>query len=206
MKYKNIPFYRARIFLVALIAYLSTVYGCNSTPERLQVKTQLTSTYELVNQDSQSVAFPKDFNDSYLIVGYIYTHCQSVCPAITANMVRIEETIEQKAPVKFVGISFDPHRDKPRVLREYMRRFDIASDRFSFLTGDTTVINRLLEKVKVHAWKKTPKDTSAEAGSYMYVHTNRIHLIDPEGNVRGSYRGSQVSPNQLKKDLSALRE
>jgi protein SCO1/2 len=192
--------------VIAVLTVLFLAVSCESTPERLRGKADLSSSYRLVNQDSQSVEYPGDMPGSFLVVGYIFTHCQNVCSAITANMKRIEEALRSDSTVHFVSISFDPQRDQPAVLRNYMNRFDLSADRFTFLTGDSSEVRRLLETVEVKAWKEPAGDTASTGDSYSFVHTNRIHLIDPQGRVRGSYRGSTVKPDQIKKDLAVLRE
>ncbi len=202
MKYRMYP----AVAVIVVLAAIFLATSCEAPPERLNVKADLSSSYRLVNQDSQTVDYPRDMSGSYLVVGYIFTHCQSVCPAITANMKRIEEALPADSAVHFVGITFDTQRDRPSVLRDYMDRFDLPSDRFTLLTGDSLEVYRLLDTVKVHAWKKTIDDTTSDTDSYMFVHTDRIHLIDPKGRVRGSYKGSAVESDKINSDLEALRK
>lgn len=165
------------------------------------------TTYTLVNHDSVTVSFPDAFVGTPVLLGTIYTECPNVCPKITANMKRIRDEIEDSSAVQFVSVTFDPHRDTPSRLAAYRSNYGIADSSWQFLTGDTTTIGRLMDRLGVrHTIKGTDRafpspDTDT---SYVYTHSNQITLIDAQGRVRATYGGSQTPPNLIIEDLKKI--
>ncbi len=58
-----------------------------------------------------------------VLVSFVYTTCNGVCPATTASLGRIQQSLEQAKlwgrSVEFVSITLDPKRDTPEVLSRY---------------------------------------------------------------------------------------
>lgn len=165
------------------------------------------TTYTLVNQDSATVSFPDDFVGTPVLLGTIYTKCPNVCSKITANMKRIRGEIEDSSAVQFVSVTFDPHRDTPTELAAYRSKYNIADSSWQFLTGDTTTIGRLMDRLGVrHTIKGTDREfpTPDTDTSYIYTHSNQITLIDAKGRVRATYGGSQTPPTLIVEDLQKI--
>lgn len=185
-------------FLIAAI-----MVGCNSSSPKVISDLSETS-YQLVNQDSQRVAFPGDFKGQPMITGYIFTNCNGVCPAITANMKKISDRLKDNNKVQFVGISFDPMRDTPKELQNYMEKFELDSSRFTYLTGDSAEVYALLDRIGIRA-KVVPYTISADGlADYSFNHTNQINLFDSKGRIRGEYGGSMAPPKNVIEDLNRL--
>ena len=74
-----------------------------------------------------------------VLVSFVYTTCNGVCPATTASLSRIQKSLEQAKlwgnSVEFVSITLDPKRDTPEVLSRYAQLFGADSARWHFLTG-----------------------------------------------------------------------
>jgi protein SCO1/2 len=171
--------------------------GCNS-PEVLDELSE--RSWMLIDQDSTAVTFPDDFKGQILVAGYIFTHCQGICPAITANMKKIRGRVPEDHDVHFVGITFDPMRDTPSVLKTYMNKFDLDERRFTFLTGDSAIVYSLLERVGIRT--EMQPDTAI---GYRFNHTNQINLIDRQGRIRAEYGGSMVPPEHIIEDINKLQ-
>ena len=155
------------------------------------------TTYTLVNQDSTEIAFPDAFAGTPVVLGAVYTRCPNVCSKITANMKDIRAAISDSSAVQFVSVTFDPHRDTPARLSAYRSRFRVDNTSWQFVTGDTTTIGRLMDRLGVrHTIKGTDREFPAPGtdSSYVYTHSNQITLIDAEGRVRATYGGSQTPP------------
>lgn len=161
--------------------------------------------FQLVNQDSSTVNFPSAFEGKYLIIGFIYTHCPDICPITTANMTNIKNQLKNPSNVHFVGISFDPMRDTPSALNEYMQTFKLDENKFTMLTGDSTTVDSLLNAMDIDAEISYVDTSSAGERSYRMNHTDRISVMDPQGRVRFEYPGSRVPPEYVIEDLNKLR-
>ncbi|MDX1618577.1 MAG: SCO family protein [Balneolaceae bacterium] len=159
----------------------------------------------LLNQDSVRVDFPDDFGGEIVVAGFIYTHCPDICPAITANMSNVNRSLKKSEGVRFVGITFDPLRDTPSVLKEYMRQFNLDEERFTFLTGDTASVDSLLDALNIYAEVSYTKTTEEGRELYFINHTNRITLLDRSGRIRAEYNGSHSKPEHIVEDINKLR-
>lgn len=161
--------------------------------------------FSMLDQDSTSVQFPADFEGDILVVGFIYTHCPDVCPVITAKLSNINSQLENSEDIRFAGITFDPMRDTPSVLKKYMQSFNLDPTKFTMLTGDSVTVDSALNSMDILAkisYRKTgdPKDQN-----YLMNHTNRILVMDREGRVRFEYPGSVVPEKNVIEDINTLR-
>src|SRR5699024_1134741 len=121
-----------------------------SNPPGPPVITNLSqANYHLINQDSASVNFSQDFKGKYTILGFIYTHCQYMCRLITANMGKIQHELGSAPNVQFVEVTFDPKRDTPARLRQYMKSYKLDQSNFQILTGDSSTIATLLRQAHI---------------------------------------------------------
>ena len=188
----------SRISSIVFVLLWILMIGCNS-PEVMDDLSD--GSWKLVDQDSAAVTFPDDFEGKILVAGYIFTNCQGVCPAITANMKNISSRISDAEDVHFVGITFDPMRDTPAVLKAYMQKFELNEDRFTYLTGDSATVYSLLERVGI----RTEMQPDTTAIGYRFNHTNQINLIDQKGRIRTEYGGSMVPPANVIEDINRLK-
>lgn len=182
---------------------VSAITACRNSPDVIHDLEG--ADYPLLNQDSTVVNFPSDFAGEYLVVGFIYTHCPDICPITTANMKNIRNKLKDTSNVHFVGISFDPMRDTPTVLKNYMKSFKLDENNFTMLTGDSTTVDSVLHALDIDA-EISYVDTTAEGQrTYRMNHTDRISVMDTRGRVRFEYPGSRVPPEHVVEDLNKLR-
>ena len=111
---------------------------------------------------------------------------------------------EQVNNVEIVALSFDPEVDKPHVLKKYaaVRKLDLSN--WVFLTGEKEVISALIKECGVFA---VPSDTiKFQNGekAFLYVHTDRISLIDSKSRIRKNYPGSKINVDEIVKDVKEL--
>jgi protein SCO1/2 len=122
------------------------------------------------------------------------------------------QLVEQRLPdelknkVKFVIISFDPHRDTPNVLKKFAEIRDITFSNWSLLSGDDQNTKEVMLKFGI---KAIPTDSSYDAKgelSYNVIHTDRISLIDQNGKLRANYKGSTADLSLILEDIKYLGE
>ena len=123
------------------------------------------------------------FEGKVVLVSFVYTTCNGVCPATTSSLVRIQKTLEQAklwgTSVEFVSITLDPKRDTPEVLNRYARLFGADSPAWHFLTGPPATGRSR------HRRLGNVGQESAPAG--VLDHPSRIFLLDPHGHQREIY-------------------
>jgi len=191
-----------QIFTLIGTLLLLTMGGCQTAPEPLyDISDQ---SYQLVNTDSTAVDFPSDYNGNIAVISFIFTHCPDVCPAITANMKNIQSELEDTTGIQFIEISFDPERDTPSVLKDYKNMYQL-NNQFTMLTGDTTTVNTLLDKLEIVAVKIEPDSSAQDTNSYNIRHSNTIYLMDASGQIRAEYPASQIPPEHVIEDINYLR-
>jgi protein SCO1/2 len=187
---------------MAVLGFIFLMIGCGSPCPKV-INDLSDASYQLVNQDSQKVNFPTDFKGQSIITGYIFTNCNGVCPAITANMKKISKKLDDNREVQFVGISFDPMRDNPEALKQYMKKFELDNSRFTYLTGDSAEVYALLDRIGIRT-KMVPDTNKGGLDDYSFNHTNQINLFDSQGRIRGKYGGSMTPPEMIIEDLDKL--
>ena len=89
--------------------------------------------------------------------------------------------------MRFVAISVDPEKDTPEQLTEYAARFNADPQQWLFLTGDLTYIRRVGAEVY-----KQPVNKQ--------FHTERLVLVDPEGEIEGFYNWPEPAQFEKLKD------
>jgi len=161
-----------------------------------------------LNQDSVKVEFPSIIKNKITLLAMVYTHCPDICPMTTHNMHLVEKRLpdDLKGKVKFVIISFDPHRDTPNVLKKFAEIRDLTFDSWSLLSGDDQNTKEVMLKFGI---KAIPTDSTYDADgelSYNVIHTDRISLIDQDGKLRSNYKGSTADLNMMLEDIKYLGE
>lgn len=175
--------------------------GC----DRLSVKKSMAEeNYELVDQNGESVQFPEAYKGKVMLVGYVYTHCPDICPMITYNMRDIQRELSDEEEFMLVSISFDPERDSPEVLHQYAMNYRLNQENWRFLTGNTEVIDNTLKELDIKTLKSPTRFTESGTAQYFIDHTDRVTLIDRNGNIRNTYVGSKMNEEQIISDIHKL--
>lgn len=175
--------------------------GC----DRLSVKKSMEDeNYELIDQEGESVHFPEIYNGKVMLVGYVYTHCPDICPMITYNMRDIQRELTEEEDFMLVSISFDPERDSPEVLYQYAQNYRLNQENWRFLTGNNDEVNNTLETLEIKTLKTPTQFTEGGKAQYFIDHTDRVTLIDQNGNVRNTYVGSKMNQEQIISDIHNL--
>ena len=139
------------------------------------------------------------------VVDFIFTSCSAQCPAVTAQMVKLQQYALPRWPdVRLVSLTVDPERDTPEVLSDYARGFAADPKRWWFLTGDRTALDGLIRNgFKVAGASPIPVDTSPDA----VLHSVSMVLVDPQGRIRGYYQSTDAEEmTKLRQDLAALAQ
>lgn len=191
-----------KLQIPVLLLFLLFSLGCNG-PEVIHDLSN--ASFELVDQDSSTVHFPEDYQGNVLVVGFIYTNCPDICPIISAKLSNISKELENPEDVHFVEMTFDPKRDTPSVLKEYMEGFRLDPKQFTMLTGDSVTVDSALNSMDITARISYTRTTDDGKELYFMNHTNRILIMDKQGRVRFEYPGSVASEKIVIEDINKLR-
>ncbi len=145
-----------------------------------------------------------EFKGRVLVVGYIYTHCPDICPLITDNMRKIYNSAAKEGLLKrgvlFLSITFDPKRDKPEVLREYRKVYELdTASAWLFLTGQPQTIDSLMKDLDIVVDFGPLQISETGDTTYFIVHTDRIHIIGRNGKIKAYFKGSEAEAEEVLK-------
>lgn len=139
------------------------------------------------------------------VANFIFTHCQGVCPLLSARMAKLRRSLSDIDPrVLSVSMTVDPTRDSPEVLREYAQRYGADPNDWLFVTGRPAEIRRLIgEGFRLSIAERPPEQ--AGDSSDLITHSDRFVLVDGDSQIRGYYRGDDSEVlSRLDNDIRTL--
>lgn len=101
--------------------------------------------YRFLNSDGKEVRL-SDLRGKPLVVHFIYTGCFQVCPATTqylANAVAEAERTLGRGAFRVASIGFNQPVDSPAAMKDFARKFGLASPDWLFLSPDAGSVPRL---------------------------------------------------------------
>jgi protein SCO1 len=162
--------------------------------------------FSLTNQLGEKVSW-KELEGKVVVADFFFTHCPTICPRLTMNMKRLQESINNsrrvgdKTPdwLHFISFSIDPERDSVQRLKQWADRFQVNPEQWWLLTGDKKAIyDMAINEMKLPLIDGNGVDTS-------FYHTDRFVLIDGKRQVRGYYHGlDSMAIRQLSSDIIFL--
>ncbi|MGB5694392.1 MAG: SCO family protein [Polyangiales bacterium] len=156
--------------------------------------------FALVDQDQQPFS-RESMEGSLWISAFVFTHCRSTCPRLTAHMKGLQSRLSDVPSVHLVSVSVDPRNDTPEVIKAYMTKNGLEERNWRFVTGDEEAIRHLV----VDGFRVgLGDDDSAAAGADEVMHSNSFVLVDDAARVRGYYRANNDGIADLERDLRAL--
>jgi len=190
---------RCKVVGLALLAVL-TVVGCSKRSAKdVPVLGQLPE-FSLVDQNEQ--VFDRESMEGKLWVSaFVFTHCRSTCPRLTAHMKGLQSRVSDVPTAHFVSVSVDPRNDTPGVIKAYMTKNELDESNWRFVTGDEEAIRHVV----VDGFRVGLGDEDSEAaGAEDIMHSNSFVLVDEDARVRGYYRANNDGIGDLERDLRAL--
>jgi protein SCO1/2 len=125
--------------------------------------------------------------DKTYVVGFVFTSCPSICPAISRAMLMFQEQIERSKlsdRVELLTVTVDPQTDTPEVLAAYAEQLGADLSNWRFLTGDQAAI----EGFVVDGFHLAVGEREDKApGVYDIAHSTKLALVDRFGHIRGYY-------------------
>lgn len=162
--------------------------------------------FTLTNQQGNTVTLDS-LRGKIIIADFFFTRCPTICPPMTINMKRLQESIHNgrrvgdktNKLVHFLSFSIDPERDSVPQLKKWADRFQINPEKWWLLTGNKqTIYNLALKEMAIGLQDGQGIDTN-------FVHSDKFVLLDSNRHVRGYYDGlDSVSLGKLSEDLILL--
>lgn len=154
--------------------------------------------FRFINQDGQEVT-EQNVKGKIYVVDFFFTTCKTICPAMSDEMSRINQTFADEPNVLILSHTVDPDTDQPEQLRSYAEKFGAKSNKWLFLTGD---------KVDLYAIARNGYLLEASIGTggpTDFIHTQNFALVDYNRRIRGIYDGLDNNEiDMLIKDIRSL--
>jgi protein SCO1/2 len=142
--------------------------------------------------DENGKAFSaKSLQGKIYVTSFFFTRCGTICPKITSQLSRVQDTFLGDPEVQLLSISVDPKFDQPEKLATYAKRFDANKGQWHFLTGEKKMIYPLVLKgFHVPLADASEYDAAIKNPDETFIHSERLVLVDKEGIIRGFYDGT----------------
>lgn len=157
---------------------------------------QPAAAFTLTNQDGKTVSL-SDYRGKFVVLDFIYTSCPDVCPLLTANLRQVADALGDRfgQDVYFVSITLDPEYDTPEHLKQYAQAFRADPSRWNFLTGETAIVDQVLDDYQQTYERRGPREVD---------HTALTVLIDPNGMERHRYWGMTYPPELVVEHIETI--
>lgn len=163
--------------------------------------------------------------ERHVLMTFIYTRCQTVCPTLTANMVRVQATAAEEGfgdDFAFMPTTFDPEYDTGDRLIAFLEEYDADLDAGNMFPlrpesnerVDAVVTDTFGEEISRpedrEAREEDGGDHEGDGGEM--DHYNIIHqpgsyiLANAAGYVERGYLSGQPNPGTLLDDVETLVE
>ena len=176
--------------------------------------------FKLTNQEGDEVSLQDmvrvdpetgDTVPKIIVANFFFTHCATICPGMTMNIKKLQESIKKSEKVgdrsadfvQFLSFSVDPDRDSVTALKKWADRFQLNPYNWWLLTGDKkTIYDLSLNQMSLSIQDPQGVDTG-------FFHTDIIVLIDRDRVVRmprDEYGNPRPYHATEEKDLLKLSE
>ena len=141
--------------------------------------------FTLTNQDGKELSMAQ-LKGSPVIFTVIYTACPDACPLILYNRDKIQKNLEPsigEGPT-FLAVTVDPKNDTPEVLKDYITKLGLNSEKLHFLTGSYEQVRKVLKDYRIRI------RVDAEKGTIV-GHSVMAYAIDADGMVKKAVEFAQ---------------
>lgn len=195
------------IICICLVIFLAA--GCSRNKRKLPVLGTPVITdsdtaypvirpFSFISQDSLPVT-EKTFSGKIYIADFIFLSCPTICPKMTAELLKVYDKYKNNPHILFISHTIDPDNDSIALLKSYSERIGTDSRKWFFVTGNKDSIYSLAEE---SYFTVAYADSTAPGG---YVHGGGMLLIDTNRHIRGVYDGTDPKETQrLINDVALL--
>lgn len=199
--------YTWAIIILGCLLGLMMVYRLSNTggpPQPAKLPKMWTVPPFVLTERSGKQITNRELSGKIWIADFIYTTCPGPCPIMTASMAKLQDALAQDSNVQLVSFSVDPMTDTPGALAKYADLYHADANRWWFLTGPEKPMYDLIQ----NGFRLAVMDNSGQPlqdGQFKVTHSTNIVLVDPDGNVRGFYDGTDsTSRGELLRDIKVL--
>ena len=182
-----------------LFAYPVTKSVMRQLPADLPVYGQLPH-FQFVSESGENFG-TDNLKGKVYVANFMFTTCTTACPILLKKVQTVQHrmrgVLDRAAIVSF---TVDPETDTPKVLFDKAREFKANPYVWKFVNGPMSDTKKLL----VDGFK-VPMGDKEVAGTVMDVaHSNKLVLVDQQGQIRGYYSIEGNGINMMMIDMGLL--
>ena len=154
--------------------------------------------FKLINQNG-NVVTQDNYRDKIYVVDFFFTRCQSICPIMTDNLVKVQNHFIKDDNIMLLSLSVTPDIDSVSVLKNYSEKKGVIDSKWNITTGNKKHIYNLARKSYFAVVEQ------GDGGLQDFIHTPNFILVDTEKQIRGVYDGTDdQAVVQLINDIGTL--
>lgn len=153
--------------------------------------------FRVVDQTGE-VMTDRNLDGKIAVVDFFFTRCPGICPTLSANMSRLQDSLAGIDDVLLLSFSVTPDVDSVPVLREYAATWGADPAVWHLMTG---------AKREIYDLARTSFFADIDTADDAFLHSETFWLIDRTGRIRGLYNGTLgVDVVNLIEDVRRLSE
>lgn len=140
--------------------------------------------FQFINQLGDSLT-EKNIDGKLVVTCFFFTSCPTICPKVTANMLKVYREFEDDQQVMFLSHSIDTRHDSVPILKQYADKLNIDDKKWNFVTGKKDDLFDLSK----HYLSIVLEDPDVPGG---FDHSGYIILLDGERHIRAYCDGTKA--------------
>jgi protein SCO1 len=153
--------------------------------------------FTFTNQNGNVVS-NASFEGKIYVSDFFFTHCPTICPKVTAQMLRIHDRFQDSSALLLLSHTIDPKRDTVGRLKEYADKLGVTAPKWHFVTG----VKDSLYGIADNYFSIAIEDPTAAGG---FDHSGRLILVDKNRHVRSFCDGTNAKDvDRFMKDIELL--
>ena len=176
-------------------------YNDNDYTPKWQDVNHIIKPFELTNQFGDTIT-EKYLEGKITIANFFFTSCPSICPKMTTNLKRVQDSLKGDDNVLLISHSVTPEKDNIKKLQDYANLKGVRKN-WHLLTIDS------LSKMNTHIQQSflIGNDQSFSRTDDEFIHTEKVVLIDVNLKIRGVYNGTiPLETIRILEDINLLRK
>ncbi len=145
---------------------------------------QTIPSFSFINQDSTLVT-EADYKGKIYVVDFFFTHCPTICPKVTKQMLRVYDQFKDNDKVMLLSHTIDVKNDTVGRLSAYAKGINIKAPKWNMVTGD----KKKIYDIANFYFSVAKEDPDAPGG---FDHSGRLILVDSKRQVRAFCDGTNA--------------
>lgn len=136
--------------------------------------------FRMTDQTGATVS-EKDLEGKLVVVDFFFTRCGGICPTLSSNMARLQDSVADMEDVLLLSFSVTPDVDSVPILREYAATYGADPAVWHLMTGS---------KREIYDLARTSFFADVDTTDDAFLHSETFWLLDRTGRIRGVYNGT----------------